>query len=71
MNIAKENTFRALKDDPLIVDSFLCRIGWHRWTTWTEPYIPNGGKANLQDSHCAVCNKVRVRTVRDDRGQTI
>jgi hypothetical protein len=71
MNVAKENTFRALKDERLIVDSFLCRIGWHRWTTWSNPYIPKGGQVNLQDSHCAVCNKMRVRKLRDDQGHIV
>jgi hypothetical protein len=63
MNIAKENTFRALKDEPLLITSWLCRFGWHRWTQWSEVYLPKGGTHNLQHSHCGCCNKMRVYKV--------
>lgn len=64
----KENTFRALKDEPLLIKSWLCRFGWHQWTEWSEVYVPKGGGNNLQHGHCANCNQMRVRKVRDDRG---
>ena len=63
MNIAKENTFRALKDDPLLITSPLCRFGWHRWTQWSEVYLPKNGKNNIQHAHCGCCNQMRVRIV--------
>lgn len=71
MNIAKENTFRALKDDPLIITAWLCRWGWHRWTQWSEVYLPKGGQYNLQHAHCACCNKMRVHKVKDQNGHSI
>lgn len=68
MNTEQENTWRALQDEPMLIDSFLCRIRWHRWTVWSDPYIPKGGSANIQTSTCACCNQVRVLTLRDQRG---
>jgi hypothetical protein len=71
MNIDQENTLRALKDEPLIVNSWLCRWGWHRWTQWSEVYLPKGGNANVQHAHCACCNKMRVHKVKDQNGRTV
>lgn len=71
MNVAKENTFRALKDQTLLIDSWLCRFGWHTWEKWSRPYIPKGGQFNLQDSTCACCNKVRVRKLKDQNGNSL
>ena len=71
MNAKKENTFRALTDEPLINTSWLCRFGWHRWTVWSDPYIPKGGTDNLQTSSCACCNKVRVLKMVDQRGRSV
>lgn len=34
MNADKENTFRALRDEELLVTSKWCRFGIHRWTKW-------------------------------------
>ena len=63
MNAEKENTFRALQDDDLLVTSWLCRFGWHNWTQWSEVYLPKNGVNNIQHSHCAHCNKMRVHKV--------
>ena len=63
MNIEAENTFRALKDDPLLITSWLCRFGWHRWTQWSEVYLPKNGTNNIQHAHCDCCNKMRVHKV--------
>lgn len=71
MNVEKENTFRALKDDPLLVSSWLCRFGWHYWTQWSEVYVPKNGQYNFQHAHCGYCNKMKVRKVRDDRGNAL
>lgn len=71
MNIDKENTFRALKDQPAIISSWLCRFGWHRWTEWSEVYLPKGGAANIQHAHCACCNKIRVYRVKDQSGISV
>lgn len=68
MDAEKENTFRALKDEPLLITSWLCRFGWHRWEQWGNPYLPKGGSHNIQTSNCACCNKLRVRTIKDQDG---
>ncbi len=68
MNAEKENTFRALQDDPLLVASWLCRFGWHRWEKWSDPYVPKGGQNNIQTASCGCCNKLRLRTVKDQDG---
>jgi hypothetical protein len=63
MNIEKENTFRALKDEPLLITSLLCRFGWHRWTQWSDVYLPKNASTNIQDAHCGCCNKMRIHKV--------
>ena len=71
MTVDEENTFRTLKDEPLLIRSWLCRFGWHRWTEWSEVYLPKGGSANLQHAHCANCNKMRVHKLKDQNGITV
>lgn len=63
MNVAQENTLRALKDETLIVSSWLCRIGLHRWDQWSDVYRPKGSSYNIQHSHCVCCNKMRIHKV--------
>ena len=64
MTAEEENTFRALKDEPLLITSWLCRFGWHRWAKWSEVYIPKNGRMNIQHAHCVDCNTMRVRKVK-------
>ncbi len=71
MNVDAENTFRTLKDEPLLIRSWLCRFGWHRWTEWSEVYVPKGGSYNLQHANCACCNKMRVHKLKDQNGFTV
>ena len=71
MDLEKENTFRALKDEPHLVTAMGCRFGWHRWTYWGEPYrIGDQGPA-IQQAQCGFCNEVKIRNVRDERGRTV
>ena len=35
MNIKKENTIRALKDQPLLAP-MRCKFGFHRWQKWQQ-----------------------------------
>lgn len=37
MSPEKENTFRALKDEPLLMTSHWCKFGIHKWTKYNEP----------------------------------
>jgi len=32
-----DNTFRILKEEPLLVTSRWCRFGIHTWQKWREP----------------------------------
>lgn len=60
MNAEKENTFRALRDEDLIVTSFWCRFGIHRWTKWREPtlLVKDGYRKFMkQERRCAHCNQ--------------
>jgi len=68
MNAAKENTFRALRDEELLVTSFLCRFGWHRWTKYREPEVvrQNIYKLTVQQRRCASCNLADQVTLHRD-----
>ena len=58
MNAAKENTFRALREEELLVTSFWCRFGWHTWTKYREPEIVRESiyKRTIQERRCGSCN---------------
>jgi 5-methylcytosine-specific restriction endonuclease McrA len=55
-----ENTFRALKDLPQFVDRWQCRVGWHRWTKWSEPQKKAGDVYFRQHRTCVDCGRVDV-----------
>lgn len=66
MDVEKENTFRALKDEALLVTSILCRFGWHQWEQWSAPYLPGkNGERNIQHRYCHHCNKASIRQISD------
>ena len=66
MNVEAENTFRALKDETLLVSSMWCRVGWHTWEHWSDPYLPSStAKHNIQHRYCCHCNKGEVRRLSD------
>jgi hypothetical protein len=69
MNAEKENTFRAIGDKPLIVTSWLCRFGIHRWEQWSDPYIPKNGQSNIQTRACIHCNEMEVVKLRFVKGR--
>lgn len=50
-----QNTFRALKDLPPMVTSFLCRFGWHGWEQWEVPRKSSGSIYIRQGRYCAHC----------------
>lgn len=68
MNAAKENTFRALREEELLVTSFWCRFGWHKWTTYDEPKVVRRGlyKLTIQERTCASCNIANEHTLNKD-----
>lgn len=70
MSPEKENTFRALKDEPLLVTSFFCRFGIHKWTKYGDPVGSPGlvyrvgmgyYRVMYQRKACASCNAVDHR----------
>lgn len=59
-----ENTFRALKDEPLFVERWQCRFGWHRWSKWTEPKRMAGDIYFKHHRYCVDCNQIDIEQVR-------
>ena len=55
-----ENTFRALKGEPLFVDRWQCRVGLHRWGRWSEPQRKNADLHFRQHSMCVDCGRAKV-----------
>ena len=70
MNDDKENTFRALKDEPLIAQhQFRCWIGLHKWTIWETIKTSYNGNSYpesttfTQTRNCIWCNKIFGRKI--------
>jgi hypothetical protein len=61
-----ENTMRALKDEPLLATSFLCRLGWHNWTKYGEPKARKEGvwTIDYQARHYGNCNVLNIKQLR-------
>jgi hypothetical protein len=57
MNVDKENTFRALKDEPLIArHQWWCRLGVHTWTKYDPPVkIQRGVWLHVEQHRTCVC----------------
>lgn len=51
-----DNTFRALKDETLFVDRWQCRVGFHRWTKWSNAEKKPSDVYFRQTRHCVDCN---------------
>lgn len=62
----KENTFRTLADQPLLVKSRWCSLGLHRWTQYTAPKHRREGvyEVDYQARSCASCNLLDVKILR-------
>jgi hypothetical protein len=58
--VDKENTIRALRDQPLAVSSWKCRWGWHTWSRWGEPKADSYRLYMIQEAECIYCNTKRV-----------
>jgi NAD-dependent dihydropyrimidine dehydrogenase PreA subunit len=56
--MTKENTWRALNDLPPIMN-WKCRIGWHRWTTYTIHERNHEFMVPIARSNCASCGLPR------------
>lgn len=70
MTPEEENTFRALKDQGLLVTSKWCNFGFHTWTRWRLGEVKNGynGATNFysQELHrmCIHCDMPNGKVVR-------
>lgn len=60
-----ENTFRALKDEPLLA-SALCRLKCHRWEKWVaaEPHQFGGETYVRLRRKCAGCGLIEFNTIK-------
>ena len=57
MTPEKENTFRALMDEPpLATRPVRCWLGWHKWLRWSEPKRSPSSIYVRQNRYCAACN---------------
>lgn len=57
----KENTFRRLAEQPLLISSIRCYIGLHSWTQWSEPKRNYEFSNNMyQERHCRFCNRYAI-----------
>ena len=54
----KENTFRRLAEEPLLVKSAWCYLGLHKWAMWSSPQKYQGNEVQVRT--CANCNKAAV-----------
>jgi len=69
MNIAQENTARALKDQPLFATrQWWCRFGIHTWLKWGEPYKQRRGAYDFieQFRACGCCGQAQRRQLSKD-----
>ena len=57
MTPKEENTFRALKDEPLLATNPIrCFLGWHKWTKYGDPRRTPSSMYIRQGRFCAACN---------------
>lgn len=62
------NTFNAMAGKPLVMKSFWCCLGFHRWQQWSDAYETNQiGFSSLteviQDRYCDNCNKYQRKKI--------
>jgi hypothetical protein len=63
--VSDENLIRVLSGEKMIMN-WRCRIGWHRWTTWTfdkktlNPMTFDSNGTGYMHSNCVDCNMLRV-----------
>ena len=59
MSAEKENVFRTLREEELLVTFWGCRFGIHKWTKYREPEKEREGLYVVvsQQRRCGSCNK--------------
>jgi hypothetical protein len=64
--LEKENTFRILKDQPLLATKPIrCFLGWHTWLKWGDPKRGPGSIFVRQSRYCCACNYFDERKFQD------
>ena len=69
MSVSKENTFRALKDQPLLAThQWWCRFGIHGWLPWQAPAKQRRGVYDYIEQYraCGRCGKAERRLLAKD-----
>lgn len=69
MNVDKENTFRALKDQPLFATrQWWCRFGLHTWLQWSDPVKVRRGAYDYVEQYrkCGCCGHAQRRQLSKD-----
>lgn len=57
-----DNLINTLADRPTFVDRWQCRIGWHRWTKWSDiEQVPGYSSKSQQRCWCVDCNRTKRR----------
>ena len=63
--VSDENLVRVLSGEKMLMN-WRCRLGWHRWTTWTHdprtlnPMTFEASGTGLMHTTCADCNMMRL-----------
>lgn len=62
----KENTFRTLAEQTLLIKSRWCLFGFHRWTQYGPPKSRKESvyHVDYQVRQCASCNVYNVKILR-------
>lgn len=69
MNIAHENTKRALKDEPLFATrQWWCSFGIHTWLQWNKPAVNKRGVYTFVEQYrqCGCCGQVQRKVLSKD-----
>lgn len=65
MSAEKENVFRTLREEELLVTFWGCKFGWHKWTKYREPERKQEGIWTyiVQSRSCTSCNIYNRRVI--------
>ena len=64
------NTFNSIAGRPLLMKSFWCNFGFHKWQKWSEvkrTIRPGFDHLthNIQERYCEACNYYVYRVIKD------
>jgi hypothetical protein len=61
-----ENTYRILKEEPLLVTRWQCYFKIHRWSKWCRPIVSNASIWGKQWRECVGCGEYEFKRIRMD-----